>query len=129
MTFDPTKPVMTRAGKPARIIATDVQGEPIKIVALVEYTEGAETTHCYLRDGRHYSGKYGEGRNEAYDLVNERRPGSGFLTLYGRCGVIVPYWNETRPDFNLMDSARGHDHGKRLACVEVSFKEGDGLDD
>lgn len=53
-TFDPTKPVQTRDGRPARIICTDVkhQSPMFRIQALVEDTSGNEHSYPYSEDGR-----------------------------------------------------------------------------
>ena len=54
MTFDPTRPVQTRDGRPARIVATDrhCPGEDVSIVALVKDKTGTrENVLAYRRDG------------------------------------------------------------------------------
>jgi hypothetical protein len=53
--FDPSKPVQTRDGRPARILATDRKapvGSPLSIIALVENNHGYEFTAKYDTDGR-----------------------------------------------------------------------------
>lgn len=52
MTFDPTKPVQTRDGRKARIIATDRRGASYPIVALVNSKNSKEELIVtYLADG------------------------------------------------------------------------------
>lgn len=48
--FDPTKPVQTKDGKPARIICTDRLDSSIPIVALINFNR-AEGLMCYRSDG------------------------------------------------------------------------------
>lgn len=62
--FDPTKPVRTRDGRPARIICTNRKhSEPI--VALLQDTDGREFPNTFTKDGLEY-----EGMEHSDDLVN-----------------------------------------------------------
>lgn len=67
--FDPTRPVQTRDGRPARIIATDLNGyNGDRLVAIIR--NSAEATHeesvfSYQPDGRVW-----EGEESPSDLVN-----------------------------------------------------------
>lgn len=64
MTFDPTKPVRTRDGRPARIICVDRQNK-YPIVALV--TEAGQELVClFTRAGKNYA----IGPESDEDLVN-----------------------------------------------------------
>jgi hypothetical protein len=68
MTFDPTKPVQTRSGMPARIICTDRADPIIPIIALYKTPEGCEgVIHC-KKDGS-YSLSRSIGQSN-FDLVN-----------------------------------------------------------
>lgn len=78
MTFDPTKPVETRAGRPARIVATDRKGTGKTIVALT-YTNGIEYIKLFYPDGR-----YTLGRDVVEDLVNAPETVVGYVNLYRR---------------------------------------------
>jgi hypothetical protein len=55
--FDPTKPVTTRDGKPARIVYTDAVNQ-YSIGALVMQDDGVETTMTYDSRGVFFAGKY-----------------------------------------------------------------------
>ena len=75
MSFDPTKPVQRRDGRPACIIHTDAKG-PYPIIALVEKTEGMETPVGYTKGGKSYHTCF-----PSYeDLVNV--PHSEFVNIY-----------------------------------------------
>jgi hypothetical protein len=52
MTFCPNKPVQTRDGRKARIIATDAKGA-YPIIALI-YVAGDESVRSYCSDGRRW---------------------------------------------------------------------------
>lgn len=69
MTFDPTKPVQTRDGRPARIVCTDVKGTTHSIVSLV--TTG--NVEALVRHN-HLGECADEGRSNL-DLVNAPRKG------------------------------------------------------
>lgn len=71
MTFDPTKPVRTRDGRPARIVCTDkvsgVSSDGPCILALtLDYGGIEETPRTYKRSGQCFSHQM-DGR---HDLVN-----------------------------------------------------------
>ncbi len=53
MTFDPTKPIQTRDGRPARILCTDARGH-LPIVALVGTPHGPEYVQRYTVLGCEY---------------------------------------------------------------------------
>ena len=51
---DPSKKVVTRDGRPVRIICTDARGE-YPIIALVEYYDGSnDNIYSYTKDGVYY---------------------------------------------------------------------------
>lgn len=64
-TFDPTKPVQTRDGRPARIICTNMKGGAETIVSLVTGQRGKETPYTHYTDGR-----YLDSGTDSDDLVN-----------------------------------------------------------
>jgi len=66
MTFDPTKPVQTRDGRPARIICIDVVGDRPILALIKEADDGAELSKHYYKNGI-WSGA---GHETADDLVN-----------------------------------------------------------
>lgn len=78
MPFDPTKPVMTRDGRPARIICTDRRAPASghNIIALVTEGIGEFTWHFYS-DGSHIKNTIS--RN---DLVNIPVKRSGWINIY-----------------------------------------------
>lgn len=75
MTFDPTKPVQTRDGRPARIICTDREYD-LPIIALTKNSEGYDMIIQCHTDGFQLRNKEPD-RN---DLVNV--PRTMYLNLY-----------------------------------------------
>ena len=69
--FDPTKPVQTRGGYPARIICTDRKND-WPIIALVTDQNGREAMYSYNSDGTTGSFKL--------DLINKTQ--TGWINIY-----------------------------------------------
>ncbi len=66
---NPERKVVTRDGKPVRIICTDRRGfEDFPIIALVE-TDGKENGCSYTRDGRYVSNKVDDNLDLFFDPV------------------------------------------------------------
>lgn len=76
MTFDPTKPVMTRDGRKARILAADVLGED-PIVAAIELTSDKEIVREFGPSGR-----YAESKESPLDLVNIPERKERFMNIH-----------------------------------------------
>jgi hypothetical protein len=126
MKFDPTKPVQTRDGKPARILATDLAGNagsrPIAAAIMENYqSDDWEVVRRYTSEGvSPYGGN---------DLINipEERELDVWLNVY-------PDGQPYQHGF-LHDTRRGADNANaarsdRIACVHIKQKYhvGDGLD-
>jgi hypothetical protein len=63
--FDSTKPVRTRTGRPARIVAHDLRSaDGYSLVAIIG-DPGDETAETYSADGRYFAGE-----SSGLDLVN-----------------------------------------------------------
>lgn len=90
-TFDPTKPVQTRDGRPARIICTDRKGE-FPIVALLDYDE--VDARAFAANGT----VWGDGPDHKNDLINIPTK----VTKYG----VVCAFGLRLPLFDTEDDAR-----------------------
>lgn len=99
MTFDPTKPVRTRDGKPARIICTDYLPEDGDkwIIALVE-DDGPERIIIYEENGMFVGPK-----EHGHDLINIPERKECWGVLYSRNGEF----NHTRLA-SSKEAAEGH---------------------
>lgn len=115
MKFDPTKPVQTRDGLPARILAADLKGR-YPIVAVIG--EGSnESVYCFAASGEYPGSQLGY-----KDLVNipEKRIYERWVNTYpsGR--------EETYQSRRHADSYAGVD---RVACLHIQreYVKGEGL--
>lgn len=108
MFFDPTKPVRTRGGKPARVLTTDRKGSS-PIVVLLEDGElyCVDSNGCYLYTGDEHP----------FDLVNAPQK---------RRGWIVPGVHDARMTVYTsravaQDACDRYSPGRRL--IEISWEE------
>lgn len=115
-TFDPTKPVQTRAGIAARIITTYKAGGHYPIVAVVMYGDGDEDIRTYTSEGKYLEADVGE---KPTDLINTPPEKT---TIWLNVYKAFCYRHPTKA---LADAALGHN---RLACIEVEYTDGEGLD-
>jgi hypothetical protein len=73
MSLDLTKPLTTRDGRPARIVATDAKRKDYPLVALVTSEEDREVVYNYTVDGRFISTRP-KGDPHNADLINPPPP-------------------------------------------------------
>lgn len=87
--FDPTKPVQTRDGRKARIIATDAKlTDGRSIIALVERTNGGEMARYVYEDGSWF-GSY---VTDPSDLINVPEETVEYRTVaLGERAALQPY--------------------------------------
>lgn len=119
MTFDPTKPVQTKGGRKARIIAIDRldrrsrdgDDAPFPIVALVKSHDGRnEDVWSYMADGTWWG--------DENDLVNVPEERDVWVNVYNNT------YSTTHPDQEHADrSARIYDYA-RVALLRVRFTVG-----
>jgi hypothetical protein len=103
MTFDPTKPVQTRDGKPARIICTDYESPGgFPIIALVK-SGIVEYPQAYKADG----GCSFNGICET-DLINVPTKAVRWINIYADGFSSYPYYTNEEADANA------HVHVKRI---------------
>jgi hypothetical protein len=107
MTLDTSRPVQTRDGRKARIIATDAKGGDFPIIALVECA-GGESTEGYKADGSYLV----ERREHGLDLINvpERRTVDAYVNEEAYCLV---------PSKLLPANCRFTYQGNKLIAAEV----------
>lgn len=88
-TLDVTKPVQTRSGLPARIVATDFKHPNVKMQLVVIFTDktGNEFLRARTRDGKYYSDGYTE---SDFDLVNAPQT----TTLFEVGDIVSKYGND-----------------------------------
>ena len=116
--LDLNKPVQTRNGKKVRILCTDRKSKSdiYPIIVLILMADGVEATQRYRKDGTYLS----VGSSGGHDLIN----------------VPTQYWVNIYPDDdnnigrfwkNKQDADEFATSG-RMACVPVTFTEGEGLE-
>ena len=74
---NPSRKVVTREGKPARIICTDAKSEKYQVVALVTKKDGQESLATFET-----SGKYCSGYNSHLDLFFAPEKHEGWVNVY-----------------------------------------------
>jgi len=115
MAIDPKKPVMTRDGRPARIICTDRIGNA-PIIALVNRHE-TEFTVAVTAEGRV---PWSTGSHES-DLINIPAKRTGWVNVYRTGGekyiacVSNAYATRAKADQSAAFN--------RIACVEIEWEE------
>lgn len=116
--FDPTKPVQTRDGKPARIMTTDCKNDNFPIAALIDYGN-SEIAEFYTIDGF-----LREDHQELdIDLVNCPEKHVRWLNVYSDGGIGVYSSREIADKYaSALDKVV-----PRIACICIEFEEGDGL--
>lgn len=110
--FDPTKPVQTRDGHPARIICTDMIGDR-PIAAIITETERTESVLQYRADGQFGEMPY------RLDLINIPVRHKRWMNLYYNTTLTEIYTTRAAADY-AESSARPN----RIACIEIEFEEG-----
>jgi hypothetical protein len=109
MTFDPTKPVQTRDGSEAEILATDMGGKypiAIRVKHGDVWKVGSRTEEGLF---------YYDGMVRPADLINIPENHVAYLNMYRHGGGGV---HRTR----MQADNRAAEH--RIACVRVKFEEG-----
>jgi len=118
MKFDPTKPVQTRDGRPARVICADARGG-WPIIALVEVSEGCEETSVHREDGSYNSADPQSRR----DLINipEKRTLDIWVDInsFGRLTWV----------HDSKGAANAHPRRDLIACVHIihEYTVGEGM--
>lgn len=119
--FDPTKPYCRRDGKPARVLYTLNMGD-YPVIVLSQYDDGQEWIYQVMLTG---CVVVSPGN---YDLVNIPEKIEGWINIYKyKCHVPIEY---TSGDiYTTREAADLGASFDRIACIKVSFTEGEGLSD
>ena len=120
--LDPVNPlatkVQTRDGRKARLICVDRKGSDCPIAALTEYDYGSREAIQWCTRGGYYNNN---GITSDDDLINAPVEHRVWQNWYKNSAGP---WSCT---YSTRESADGNCDAGRIACVEVVFKEGDGL--
>lgn len=117
MTFDPKKPVTTRDGRKARIIATDRKSwdNDFPMIALVE-DDDTENMQTYTSDG-----KYLMGEPSDEDLINVPESIVRYVNVYRGDNSEKFY---SGGEYNTRADADSWANKGRVSCIRVEFTEG-----
>jgi len=117
---DISKPVSTRDGREVRIYTQ--QGRHPTRVVVGEVCDGADVS----LDRWYANGSYfNDGRLSKSDLVNVLQKHTVWVNIYPHAGCGTPVSFKTHGD---RASADEHAKADRIACFEVTFTEGEGLE-
>jgi hypothetical protein len=108
------KEYVTRDGRKARVLCVD-RKEQHPVLALID-SDGRESAACYRADGFYYT----NGTPSDLDLLPAPKRYEGWVNVYhgGSCSGKM---YDTKHEADL--AARG----TRIACIHISFTEGEGL--
>jgi len=121
MTFDPSKPVQTRDGRPARILCTDLNSAEYPIAAVITEDDGGERVDGYMRNGKYMVDGC---TNDPDDLINIPKKRAVYVNVYeSRRGVVSYSGHLSRWGADDTYAAANPDI-HRLACVHVEYEEG-----
>lgn len=112
--FDPTKPVQTRDGKPARILASDLRNPAYPIVAAI-YQLDQEVAFTYAKNGRYLDSVV----KDEMDLINIPEKHVRWLNVYPT-GLGRLYLSREEAD--------RFSSPNRIACIRIEYEEGEGLE-
>ena len=117
---NPSKKVVTREGRSARIICTDAKGKH-PIIALIDGKDGSEVIYSFNGDGRAVKGTYNQ---DDLFFVSEKH--EGWMHIYkhidGHCegdGVIY----NTKEQCEVNQSSRTPYHFQHVAIAKIEWEE------
>ena len=111
MSFDPTKPVQTRDGRKARILATDLIVTSYTLVGAIICSDGEERIYTFLPNGR--TNNVDESRT---DLINIPEKTVRFVNTYPDQG------------YESLEVAKANSTPERRATVELTYADGKLID-
>jgi hypothetical protein len=108
----------TRDGRPVRILADDLSSNDYPIIAAVTDKDG-ETSSSYTADGHYYDNRCDDGR----DLMCKPVTKTIWVSVYSKDYNFQTLGNGY---FAREDADRSSGHA-RIACVPLTYTEGEGL--
>lgn len=115
MGIDWDKPVQTRDGREVAIHTIGGRSQACPVVGEYRDSGGSWACRRWTHDGRYLSNRKSED-----DLVNVPQKHTVWLNVYARDSACIKE-HDTRKDADE-GATRG-----RIACIEVTFTEGEGL--
>lgn len=121
MELDLTKPVKTKGGLSVRILTADAAGD-FPVAGLVMHEHGVERPAMWRRDGIYYRGSPSD-----MDLVNVPKKRTLWINIPAGVGTIPCVGLICYTSRELADANAHYSRSTRIACVEVTYTEGEGL--
>lgn len=120
--LDLTKPVQTRDGRPVRLLCTDANSR-FPVTGLVSQPQGNDVVGTWTVEGS-YLDEPGE---DPLDLVNVSVRHEGWVNIRRFEDRPAGLCLETPRVYATRAEADAHAKPSRIACVFISFTEGEGL--
>jgi hypothetical protein len=119
--IDAARTYRTRDGRAVRIYATDGGGD-YPVHGAIEREDGTLAVRIWTATGA----TFGDGTEDEDDLIEVKPERSGWVNVYHRSnGYFSPGPSyETQAEASAAAVQAG---GKRIACIHLKFREGDGL--
>lgn len=113
---DQSKKVVTRDGRPVRIICTDARGE-YPIIALIEYYDGGnDNAYSYTKDGVYYPAETSE--EDLFFASEAPEKHEGWINIYKSKALYqVGKLHETEKDAEVMRTKNC------IATVKIEWEE------
>lgn len=111
---NPNKKVITRNGRPVKIIYTDKKGM-YPVVALIEYNNTYENVFAFTTDGR-----YSFVETDKKDLFFAYEKHEGWVNIYQDFGLGI---RNCRCIFNSKEEALRNSDQKVIATVKIEWEE------
>ena len=111
---NPNKKVITRNGRPVRIVYTDKKGM-YPVVALIEYNNTYENVFAFTTDGR-----YSFVETDEKDLFFAPEKHKGWVNIYQDFGLGI---RNCRCIFDSKEEALCNSDQKAIATVKIEWEE------
>ena len=112
MTIDWTKPIQTKDGRKARVLCTDLKGHSPIVIAVSCLDSPDEGVIVYCTEGGVYS--------RSTPIINVPIKHTGWLNVYK--------YDVSDIHFSKADAEYSKTAG-RVACIPITYTEGEGLDE
>lgn len=114
---NPSRRVVTRDGRPVRIICTDAKRK-YEIIGLIE-KDGKEIIDCYTPDGKHFMDITSD-----YDLFFETEKKNGWLNLYRNdYGCLTTGYVRGTKEEALKEIGSKSNSCKYVDTIEIEWEE------
>ena len=116
---NPSRKVVTRDGRNARIICTDRRDLNFPIIALIENISGGGEKACsYTKDGRHYTDC-----SDIFDLFFAPEKHEGWVNLYKWANKDCAYYIGSICNSKAEAENKGDTSDKYVATIKIEWEE------